>query len=153
MAGSSSGSALQTSLEVRITELSALSTWTTPSFDSLAPGASCAGEVRRLRTTDSVRSSMPDPKRVRSPGRSPVRLDERDLAGGEVIHAAGDVDLLAGVELLDDRRRVLEPGRLPPHVLSDRVVEQVAGLRLLRDDHGRLDRGDELGQMAWKDGL
>jgi hypothetical protein len=34
----------------------------------------------------------------------PVRLDERDLTGGEVVHRTDDVDLLAGVTLLDDRR-------------------------------------------------
>src|SRR5713101_8607845 len=63
-------------------------------------------------------------------GRLPTRLEERNLAGCEVIHAADDVDLLARVKLLDDRRRALQASHLPSHVLGHRVVEQVAGLRL-----------------------
>src|SRR5438128_5580321 len=75
-----------------------------------------------------------------------VGLDKCDLSRPQVVHRTDDVDLLAGVALLNDRRRVPQSGHLPPHVLGGRVVEQIAGLRLLRDDHGRPDRGDEGGQ-------
>src|SRR5438094_1302783 len=81
----------------------------------------------------------------------PTRLDECNLAGGEVIHAADDVDLLVRVKLLDDRRRSLQSSRLPSHILGNRAVEQIACLRLLGDDDGWFDRGDELRQMARKD--
>ena len=60
-------------------------------------------------------------------------LEQRDLAGRDVVHAADDVDLLA------PRRRpcttggeAFEPRHLPPHVLGDRVVEQRAGLASFR---------------------
>src|SRR6266700_4818808 len=106
----------------------------------------------RLGSTAASRSSRMRTIRA-TPAGQPRQLEECDLAGGEVIHAADDVDLLARVKFLDDRRRALQSSHLPSHVLGNRVVEQVAGLRLLGDDDGRFDRGDEIRQMARKDGL
>src|SRR5260370_29000755 len=88
-----------------------------------------------------------------TPAGQPRQLEERDLAGSEVIYAADDGDLLARVKLLDDRRRALQSSHLPSHVLGNRVVEQVAALGLLGDDDRWFDPGDERRQMARKDGL
>src|SRR5205809_7279579 len=90
---------------------------------SISISRPCAWRIRR-RTPGSAASHMPS---------SAMRafLHHCNLAGGEVVHAADDVDLLAHVEFLDDRRRALQSSHLPSHVFGHRVVGQVAGPRFL----------------------
>src|SRR6185295_19804608 len=99
-----------------------------------------------LRDCSLCRCSLPD--LPEPPSKLRVSLNERHFPRRDVVNAADDVDLLSRVELLHDRRRALEPLHLQLHVFPGRALEHVAALLLLRDRYGRLERIDELGQMA-----
>ena len=74
--------------------------------------------------------------------------DQAHLAGGDVVDAADDVDLLRGKRLGEDRLILVQTLDIELDVLLDGRSHEVARMPCMRGDHGGLDGLDQLRQMA-----